>query len=135
MGTWGPGIFDNDTACDWIYKLKKTCDLSLVEETLDKVLSIEQGQMIGWHAEEALAAAETIASLQGNPGRRTNFTRGFNVWLRKNKLTPTAELARKAILVIDRVLRNPSDVFVFYNDQFIEEWKKNVENLRSRIRC
>jgi hypothetical protein len=136
MGTWGTGIFDNDTACDWVYKLEKTRDLSLVEEALDKVLSVGDQLLIVGHTEEGLAAAEVIARLQGNPGRKMGYTEDVARWVRKNKLIPSAELSKKAILAIDRILTEPSEILGgWFKVERFEEWKKKVENLRLRIRC
>jgi hypothetical protein len=136
MGTWGSGIFDNDTALDWIEKLRKTSDLSLVEEALDKVLSVGDQQLIMGHTEEGLAAAEVIARLQGNPGRKMGYTRDVARWVRKNKQIPSAKLSKKAILAIDRILTEPSEILgAWFKVEKFEEWKKKVENLRSRIRC
>ena len=38
MGTWGTGIFDNDSACDWAQDLAESSDLSVIEAALDGVL-------------------------------------------------------------------------------------------------
>ena len=68
MGAWGTGIFDNDTACDWAYDLEGASDLSLIERALSKVLNVGAEYLEATEAEEALAAAETIARLKGNLG-------------------------------------------------------------------
>jgi hypothetical protein len=136
MGTWDTDIFDNDTAGDWAFGLEKVHDLTLVEETLDKVLSVGDERLIQSHAEEGLAAAEVIARLQGNPGTKNAYTSDVDRWVKKNKLVPSTELARKAIWAIDRILTKPSEILEgWFREEKCEAWKKNVENLRSRIRC
>ena len=38
MGAWSKDSFGNDSACDWAYGLEKITDLSLVRETIQKVV-------------------------------------------------------------------------------------------------
>ena len=74
MGAWGTGVFDNDTACDWVGELVESSDLSRIETTLDNVLQAGSGYLEAPEAEEALAAAEVVARLQGNWGVRDVYT-------------------------------------------------------------
>jgi len=39
MGAWGAGNFENDTALDWIWDLKKSRKLRLIESTISAVIS------------------------------------------------------------------------------------------------
>ena len=38
MGAWGVGVFENDTASDWIYELEKSSGDSLLRATLSQAL-------------------------------------------------------------------------------------------------
>jgi len=134
MGAWGHGVFDNDTACDWAYDLKERDDLSYVEETLDKVLAVGNDYLESPDAEEALAAAEVIARLQGNWGARDSYTESMDTWVESVGLRPSRELARKAQSAIDRVLTAPSELLELWGEgKDLELWKQTLADLKSRI--
>src|SRR5262245_35612917 len=110
MGAWGTGIFDNDTACDWAYELEEASDLSLIEGALDKVLNVGAEYLDATEAEEALAAAETIARLKGNWGIRNSYTETMDKWVETTRMAPPKALVEKALDVIERALSEPSEL-------------------------
>jgi hypothetical protein len=65
MDSWANDPFGNDTACDWKYGLDDVDNLSLVEETIQRVLDAGDEYLEAPEAEEAVAAADTIARLKG----------------------------------------------------------------------
>lgn len=133
MGAWGTGVFDNDTACDWAYGLEGQTDLGLVERTLDVALANDEG-LDASDAEEALAAAETVARLQGHWGVRNSYTANVDAWVEKTGLHPSPALARKAHAAIDRVLDETSEIVELWEESGeLDEWKRVVDELRSRI--
>jgi len=136
MGAWGTGIFDNDTACDWAYTLEESDDLSVVEESLEKVISAGSEYLEAPDAEEALAAAEVIARLQGNYGDRNAYTETIDKWVSERELKVSPELARKALSAIERVLTEPSEILELWNEsEEFDAWKASISNLSSRIRA
>lgn len=136
MGAWGTGIFDNDTACDWAYTLEESDDLSVVEESLEKVISVGSEYLEAPDAEEALAAAEVIARLQGNYGDRNAYTETIDKWVSERELKVSPELARKALSAIERVLTEPSEILELWNEsEEFDAWKASISNLSSRIRA
>ncbi len=68
MGTWGPGIFDNDKAADWAFELAKNTDMSLIESTVGDVLKEGNKYLNTDIAIKALAAMEVVARLKGKSG-------------------------------------------------------------------
>ncbi|MEM7489409.1 MAG: DUF4259 domain-containing protein [Pseudomonadota bacterium] len=67
MGAWGTGIFDNDSAADWLYEYEDqgapavASALSEVAETpADDYVEVDMGS---W----ALAAGEVVAAANGQP--------------------------------------------------------------------
>ena len=132
MGAWGTGVFDNDTACDWAYGLEGQTDLGLIERTLDVALANDEG-LDASDAEEALAAAETVARLQGHWGVRNSYTANVDAWVEKIGLQPSPALARKAHAAIDHVLGETSEIVELWEDSAeLDEWKRVVDELRSR---
>ncbi len=103
MGAWDTDAFGNDTACDWAYSLEGSGDLSLVESTIDRVLATGSDYLEAPEAEEALAAAEVIARLQGNWGIRNVYSEPVDTWVERTQLKPSPNLVRKAHAIIDRI--------------------------------
>ncbi len=134
MGAWGTGVFDNDTACDWAYGLEEQSDLAMIERTLDTVLAAAGEYLDASDAEEALAAIETIARLQGHWGVRNSYTANVDAWVEKAKLQPPPALARKAHAAIDRILGEDSEILELWDDsELLDEWKQEVDALRLRV--
>jgi Domain of unknown function (DUF4259) len=135
MGAWGNGVFDNDTACDWAYSLEESKDLSVVEAALEQVLATSSEYLEASYSEEALAAVEVVARLQGNFGEMNSYNEVVDAWVGKNKFSVSPELANKAKAAIDRILNDHSEIVELWQEsEEFEAWKSNVENLRLRIR-
>jgi hypothetical protein len=134
MGAWGMGIFDNDTACDWAYSLEESNDLSVVEDAIETVLSVDSDYLEAPDAEEALAACEVIARLRGNFGDRNSYTETVDNWVSGNSLKVPRELIEKAKAAIARIISDSSELAELWTESGdYEEWKHNIDNLLSRI--
>lgn len=135
MGAWAADSFGNDTACDWAYAIEDCSDLSLVEETLDKVLQEGDGYIDASDAEEAIAAIEVIARLQGNWGMRNAYSESVDKWVKKSKLVPDKGLVEKAHQVIARILGDESELKELWEDSNLSnEWVVSVQELAGRVR-
>jgi hypothetical protein len=134
MGAWGTGVFDNDTACDWAFDLKETSDLSLIESALDEVLKVGSGYLHTAEAEEALAAAETVARLKGNWGIRNSYTEKMDKWVETIRLTPPQALIEKALRAIERLLSGPSELLELWAEtEDFMAWEESVKDLSRRL--
>ena len=81
MGAWRMGAFDNDTACDWAYELEESSDLSVLDNTFEKVISVGSDYLEAPDAEEAIAAAEVVARMKGKWGERNAYTKTVDLWI------------------------------------------------------
>ncbi|MEJ2558994.1 MAG: DUF4259 domain-containing protein [Anaerolineae bacterium] len=133
MGAWGADTFDNDTACDWSYELNEVDDLSLVRETLARVLTVGEEYLDSDDACEGLAACEVVARLKGNWGVRNPYTETIDKWVETHGIAPSGDLVQSAVAVIDRVLSAPSELLELWEEGDLTEWRNAVENLRSRV--
>ncbi len=129
------GVFENETACDWLYKLEDREDLSLVMDSLDNVLDVEDDYLEAFEAEEGLAAAETVARLKGDWGRRDASTEIVDKWVEQYQLVPTKNMIKKSLAVINRVLQEPSELLELQKDgkQF-DDWKNVLDDLAERLK-
>src|SRR4051794_23596717 len=100
MGGWGHHSFDNDKAMDWLHKLHRSDDYTLIQKTLIRITE-PPGDKWQFAVElEALAAAEIVASWLGHPppGKQ-----GLEEWVRQHTdcFTPDLlTLARQTVASI-----------------------------------
>ena len=135
MGAWSHESFGNDDACDWAAQLDEYDDLSLVEATLDTVLEAGDDELEAPEASEAIAAAEVVARLQGNPGAAEDLPEELDAWVERIRLLPSADLAAKARRALDRVLAGPSQLMELWDESGeAEAWQAAVRELKGRIR-
>lgn len=135
MGAWSHESFGNDDACDWAARLDEYDDLSLVEATLDTVLEAGDDELEAPEASEAIAAAEVVAWLQGNPGMADDLPEELGAWVERIRLLPSADLAAKARRALDRVLAGPSELMELWDESGeAEAWQAAVRELKGRIR-
>jgi hypothetical protein len=135
MGAWNTDPFGNDTACDWIYELAEAKDLSFVESTLQKVHEKGSEYLEAPDAEEAIAAADTLARLKGKFYVNNSYTESLDKWVAKNPRQPSAELLDSAIRALDRILAEPSELLELWQEsEEFEAWKKQMEDLKNRLK-
>jgi len=135
MGAWGSGIFDNDTALDWVGDLAEAEDaLALIDDTLERVAGNGIDYLEAPEAEEALAAAQVVAMLQGNPGNMGAYGDEVAEWVLTHPLMVSPELAHKARAAVLRVLAPQSELAELWEESDeASEWKDCVQDLQTRI--
>ena len=134
MGAWSTDSFGNDTACDWAYGLEETSDLSLVRETIERVIECgDEDCLEAPDADEAIAAVEVIARLKGNFGERDAHSETVDNWVAAHPQKPPQDLVKLAGKALDRILRPPSELLELWeeSDEF-DPWKKSVLDLKDR---
>jgi hypothetical protein len=134
MGIWGAGALDNDTAADWTYGLGEVSDLSLIEGTLDRALAAGDDYLDADDAQEAIAAAETVARLLGNFGVRNGYTRTMDGWVSFMREKPSLELLTKAWRIVARVQQPPSELLELWAESGkAEDWSVSLADLKLRL--
>ncbi len=134
MGTWGAGPLENDTAVDWMYGLGEVADLSLIEGTLDRALAFGDDFLPAADAEEALAAAEAVARLLGNFGKRNEYTRTMDDWVSWMPEKPPLELLTKAWRMVARVRQPPSELLDLWTESGgFDAWARSLADLTIRL--
>jgi len=134
MGVWGAGSLDNDTAVDWMYGLGEVADMSLIEGTLDRALASGDGRLDAADAQEAIAAAETVARLLGNFGARNEYSRTMDDWVSWMPEKPSLELLTKAWRFVARVQQPPSELLELWTASGgVEAWSRSLADLKLRL--
>jgi hypothetical protein len=134
MGTWGPGVFENDTACDFATAIASGGGVAALAQALDRVVSSGDSYLEAPDAEEGLAAAEIVARLKGSPGQPTAYTASIDAWIRDLQTGVPDELIGKAKKSIARILAEPSELLELWteSDEF-DSWKRGVEEVSKRL--
>jgi hypothetical protein len=134
MGAWDCDPFGNDTACDWAYDLEECSDLSLIEATIKKVNDCGTEYLEAPEAEEAIAAADTLARLKGIFYDKNAYTQTVDDWVKSHKITPPPQLLNAALKAIDRILTSPSELLESWQDtEDVEKWKTHLAELKTRL--
>ena len=132
MGAWGNGIFENDTAADWVYQLEGCTDLSIIDKTLDNALHADY--LDSDDACEALAAIETLTRLQGRGGEPSAYTEAVDQWVAANPLAVSLPIIEKSLKVIDLTLSSNSELFELWAEtDELDDWKNEINDLRQRL--
>ena len=134
MGTWGPGVFENDSACDYASEVAAGGGIDALNRAIDQVLSTEGRYLEAPDAAECLAAADIVARLRGYPGQQTVYTASMESWIANSSPVASDELARKAKQSVARILVEPSELLELWaeSDDF-DTWKRSVEAVGKRL--
>ena len=133
MGCWAIGSFGNDSAADWLCDLMETSDLSLVQETIARVLAAD-GYLDSPDATDALAAVEVVAAALGRPTAEAENEPELLEWIARIKPSPDARLVSDSQKAIDRILAPESELRELWEDtEDFSDWQAEVTGLRSRL--
>lgn len=132
-GAWDVGSFDNDDALDWVWELSETDDLSLIEEALQSAVEAS-GYLEAPTGSVALAAAEVVAALRGNPSSK--LPPEVSEWTRAHKLAISDGLLRSARTAVAQVKNaESSELAQLWSDSADTEklWHAELSNLLKRL--
>ncbi|CAN7374941.1 DUF4259 domain-containing protein [Acidovorax sp. LjRoot194] len=134
MGAWSHQSFGNDAALDWVSHLEKSSSLKIVEITLQNVMDVGLRPLDATTAGEAIAASEVVASLLGRPGSIDAYSESVDRWVKSMNLVPSKALLETALLVLDRIEIEPSELRdLWLESGELAEWSAAVQDLRTRL--
>jgi hypothetical protein len=134
MGTWSHEPFGNDGANDWAYGLDEVSDLSLIEQTIDRVLESGAEYLDASDAEEAIAAVEVVAHLLGRGTQHDSYTKKVQEWARKVTAKPNPALRNKARQVLQRVVSENSELQELWSESNEADlWLASIHQLRKAL--
>jgi len=132
MGAWGPGVFENDDAGDWVWELEDDADGSVIIEALSVVVDtpIDEQPEAG-DSSNALAAAEVVASARGprSPGLPTEAS----VWIAAHAALVDRSWLALASGAVERIAID-SELKDLWDNAGDDAWSDVVADLLSRLR-
>lgn len=133
MGAWGVGTFENDDASDWVFELDGAKDLTVLSAAFDAI-NDETDCVDAPLCSNALAAAEVVAALLGNPG--IGLPDEVLAWV-SNKPRVDASVINKARKAIAVVLSDKSELFALWAEAEpaeFDQWKTSVADINTRLK-
>jgi hypothetical protein len=98
------------------YDVEETEDLSFISETLDKIHGVSNDYLEAPEAEEAIAAADTLARLRGKFYVGNSYTKSIDQWVANHPISPPKEMLDSAIRAIDRILTEPWELLELWSE-------------------
>jgi hypothetical protein len=130
MGAWGFSSFENDDALDWVIDLEEAPDMTILEVTLAAVLDSEEDYLDASICCFALAAAEVVAALGGNPSAK--LPEEVTQWV-EGKGKPDSSLVSTAKSVIQAILDDSELKELWEETDEFEMWLDDVQGLLGRL--
>ncbi|MEQ8677221.1 MAG: DUF4259 domain-containing protein [Aggregatilineales bacterium] len=134
MGTWDEGNFDNDGATILLQTVTAQSSLKPVREAFDAILALN-GYIDVDYGQEAIAAAEVVALLKGNPAK--SIPEYLTEWHQTHKLLVDNLLIEKAILAVKKATEDPkvSELRGLWEgtNGVVAGWYANVTDLMERL--
>ena len=132
MGAWGENTFENDDAADW---LAEFCDEPGEDSLLDAFAVVNDADEDYLEAPEssaALAAAELVAGLHGQPP--ADLPARARECLENFKLKPSAALLAAAQKAVARVQTDSELKELWEESNGAAQWQTAVQNLAKRLK-
>ena len=132
-GAWDTGPFDNDDALDWVWELSESNDVSVIEGTLHAAAS-ESSYLEAPAASMAIAAAEVVAALRGNP--RPELPGEVTEWLQAHDVVVGDDLLKIARRAIENVRKPDSSELAqlwLDSEELMKVWLTGLDDLLQRL--
>ncbi len=133
MGAWGFKSFENDDACDWVYRLEASKDRSVVHKALNLVTS-NSDYLESPDCCIALAAAEVV--LAGISGQHERVTDDIKTWLnkkqglfRRSPVTFEITDVELALMACKKILASSELKELWEETDDFSDWQSEVEKI------
>jgi Domain of unknown function (DUF4259) len=129
MGAWSTGIFDNDSAMDWIYEFSDNPSLQVLHTTFENIINNDDF-IDSDDGSAALVAAEVLAAILGK--KSAEYPEDIEVF---TKLIPDPNLVNKGLLAISRVAEsNQSELKQLWQESGDDlDWQNQIKDLQKRL--
>ncbi len=132
-GAWDTGPFDNDDALDWVWELSDSNDLSVIERALQAAAE-ESDYLEAPTASMAIAAAEVVAALSGNPG--AGLPDDVVNWVKSHPIPVGDDLLKTARQAIENIKKaETSELAQLWSDSedLATAWHADLDRLLKRL--
>ena len=132
-GAWDTGPFANDDALDWVWELSESNDASVIETALSSAAN-SSGYLEAPTASMAIAAAEVVAALRGNP--RPELPEDVTTWVQNHDVAVEDDLLKIARQAIENIKKKESSELAQLwvdSEDLMDAWLKDLDDLLTRL--
>jgi hypothetical protein len=127
MGTWNTKPFGNDTAGDWLWKLEKAGDESILRTAFKAVMDGGKKPDAS-DCEAAVAAAAVVEAARRQPtGKLPPEARR---WVSEKGFAPDNTLVKEAVAALEKIWRTSELRDVWAESKSLAAWEREIETLR-----
>lgn len=130
MGVWGYGNFENDDAMDWVADLEGYSDDGMIIDTLNTIIDQADDYPEASDCSGAVAAAESVAALLGEP--HEDCPDEIDAWV-EGRVQPSATLIAKARQAVEVIMSNSELKDTWQESEDFEAWQSSLEDLLTRL--
>ena len=130
MGVWGYGSFENDDAADWLAELEGSSNNVVLVDALNAFIDEADDDPDTSTCSIALAAAEVIAALNGEP--IDDLPDEIDEWI-QDRPAPNETLLANARQVVELILENSELRDSWKESDDSEAWESCLTDLHSRL--
>lgn len=132
MGAWDIGPFDNDDASDWLADLEDTGDFSLIQDALRIITEMDDDDYIeAGDGNIAIAAAEIVAALHGNPN--ADLPENAQTWVEEFEDVDAGPLISSARAALKRLRANSEVKQQWEESGDLKRWLAQMTDLDKRL--
>jgi hypothetical protein len=134
MGAWGPGIFDDDAAYDFVEILQDTDDpVEVFSTAFETATGTDYLEYDDGHA--VTVSAAYMDAVLNNTSYEMEDDEALNFFKEKNKHLPLLSLKPLAVKALQRVLSDQSELHELWkeNEELYPQWKQNIHSLIERL--
>jgi hypothetical protein len=132
MGSWGFKTLQDDAVLDWIGSFGRDPNISHIHSALYPVANAKDMAIGDLAAANALAAAEVVAAMNGNPCQL--LPPQVLHWATQQG-RPAPELEQLADAAVARVFTSSELRDIWEDSDGLDAWKREIDNLRARLCC
>jgi hypothetical protein len=127
VGAWGAGVFENDSALDWV--VEERGGIEPVAEALDGATASPDAYL---DADDACMAAEAVAASRSAPA--DDLPAGVAGWAKTNAVRVDAGPVAAALAAMQRVGGDDSELADLWEESgSTGEWREHLDGLRARL--
>ncbi len=130
MGTWNPKPFGNDTAGDWLWKLEKAADESILKTAFKVVVDGGENPDAS-DCEAAVAAAAVVEAARRQPiGKLPPEARR---WVSEKGFVPDNTLVKAAVAALEKIKESSELRDLWAESKSLATWEREIGTLRSTL--
>lgn len=132
MPAWGVESFSNDDAMEWLSELENAEDAEPLWAALRAVTDESADELEASTCVIALAAAETVAALNGHPS--PTLPEELTRWVARHRMNVDPALTGLALNAVEAVQTSSELKDRWEDSGSLEEWQVDLDSLRARLR-